>query len=373
MCYSRNPSLRLEGSNATTVAYFRTHPKRERMIDLRSDTVTRPSDAMREAARDADVGDDVYREDPSVNELERRAADVVGLEAALYVPSGTMGNQVAARTHTERGQEALLEQDSHVYKWELGGLAQHSDLQVRTVAGDDRGVVTPEQVRAGYVEADGHRAGTGLVCLENTHNRHGGAAIAPDAIAAAAGAAHELGVPVHLDGARLFNAAAAHDVPASEFTRSVDSVMFCLSKGLGAPVGSILAGDEAFVEEARRVRKLFGGGMRQAGLIAAPGLLALENRHRLDEDHENARALAEGLASIDGVSVDDPETNIVVVDTPVPEDEFLDACEASGVLGVPFGDHQVRFCTHWDVDREDVEEAVAAVADAAASLDRPTS
>jgi threonine aldolase len=330
------------------------------MLDLRSDTVTKPNDAMRDAARDADVGDDVYGEDPTVNELEARAADLVGMEAALYVPTGTMGNQIATRVHTERGQEVLVERESHVYKWELGGLAQHAALQVRTLDGGDRGVPTPEQVRDGYVEEDGHRPGTGLLTLENTHNSKGGVAITPEKIDAAAEAAHDLGVPVHLDGARVCNAAVAHDVPVSRLTESVESVMFCLSKGLGAPVGSMLAGSEDFIEHAHRTRKLFGGGMRQAGMIAGPGLLALDNVDRLETDHENARRLADGLSDADGLSVHSPETNIVLVDTEesgLTADEFVASCEEQGVLGTKFDDYVVRFCTHWDVDEGDVVDA----------------
>jgi len=336
------------------------------MIDLRSDTVTTPSDEMRRAARDADVGDDVYGEDPSVNELERRAAEIVGAEAALYVPTGTMGNQIAARVHTERGQEALVERESHVYQWELGGLAQHAQLQVRTLDGGDRGVPTPEQVREEYVEEDLHRAGTGLLNLENTHNAKGGVAIAPERIDAAAAAARDLDVPVHLDGARLFNAATHHDVPAERIVGSVDSVMFCLSKGLGAPVGSMLAGDEAFIENARRTRKLLGGGMRQAGLIAAPGIAALANRDRLSVDHENARELAAGLDAVPGLAASEPETNIVLVDTSgagLSAEEFLDVAERRDVLGTAFGDDTVRFCMHLDVAREDVEAAVRRIRD----------
>jgi len=337
------------------------------MIDLRSDTVTTPSDEMREAARDADVGDDVYGEDPSVNELEARAADLAGMEDALYVPTGTMGNQIAARVHTERGQEALVERKSHVFKYELGGFAQHSALQVRTLDGGDRGIPTPEQVRNGYVEEDVHRPGTGILTLENTHNSRGGVAIAPEQIDAAADAAHDLGVPVHLDGARVCNAAVARDVPVSRMTERVDSVMFCLSKGLGAPVGSMLAGSEAFVERARRTRKLFGGGMRQAGMVAAPGLLALDNVDRLADDHDNAAALAEELAGVEGLDVQPPETNIVLVNTEgtgLTADEFLDACEDAGVLGTQFDTHVARFCTHWDVDREDVATAAERVREA---------
>ena len=331
------------------------------MIDLRSDTVTRPDDAMREAARDAEVGDDVYGEDPTVNELQERAAGVLGKEAALFVPSGTMGNQVAARTHTERGQEAVCERESHVYKWELGGLAQHSQLQARPVEGDGRGVLAPGKIREAHVAADGHRPGTGLLTLENTHNSKGGTAIAPERIDAVADAAHDLGVPVHLDGARLFNAATALDVPASRITREVDTVMTCLSKGLGAPVGSMLAGPVEFIERARRVRKLMGGGMRQAGIIAAPGLRALENRHRLAEDHDNAERLAAALDHIPGLSAPTPETNIVVVGTDDPAEDVVAACESEGVGCVAFGEHRVRFCTHWDVDADDVDAAIERV------------
>jgi threonine aldolase len=331
------------------------------MIDLRSDTVTHPSAEMRAAAAEADVGDDVYGEDPTVNDLEARFAGIVGTDAALFVPTGTMGNQIAARVHTERGQEALVERESHVYKWELAGLAQHADLQVRTVDGGDRGVVPPGAIAEGYVEADGHRPGTGLVCLENTHNSKGGTAIAADRIDAACEAAHDRDVPVHLDGARLFNAAAALDVDAARLARAPDSVMCCLSKGLGAPVGSMLAGSEGFVTSARRVRKLLGGGMRQAGVVAAPGLVALSNRGRLEADHENARRLAAGLDGIEGLEAREPETNIVLVGTDSPAESFLEACEAAGVLGVPFGEHVVRFCTHLDVDREDIETAITRI------------
>ena len=331
------------------------------MIDLRSDTVTRPGDEMRAAASEADVGDDVYREDPTVNELEREGAAAVGTEAALYVPTGTMGNQVAARTHTDRGEELLCERESHVYKWEVGGLAQLSGLQPRTVDGGPRGTITPGDIREGFVEEDIHRPGTGLLCLENTHNSRGGVAIHPEKIDAAAEAAHELDVPVHIDGARVFNAAVAHDVDASRVVESADSVMFCLSKGLGAPIGSVLAGSEGFIERARRHRKLFGGGMRQAGIIAAPGLEALSNVDRLAEDHDNAERLAAGLDDIDGLAVGSPDTNIVLVETEPTAEAFLDRVADEGVRGTAFGEHVVRFCTHLDINREDVERAVESV------------
>jgi threonine aldolase len=334
------------------------------MIDLRSDTVTTPDATMREAARDAAVGDDVYGEDPTVTELEARAADVLGTEAALFVPSGTMGNQVAARTHTRRGQEVLCERDSHVYRWELGGLAQHAGLQTRPLDGDDRGVLTPEQVREGVVTADSHRPGTGLLVLENTHNAAGGTAIAPDRIAAAADVARERDVAVHLDGARLWNAAVAHDVSPARFTEAVDSVMCCLSKGLGAPVGSVLAGDEEYVADARRVRKLFGGGWRQAGLVAAPGLEALGNRDDLARDHRRAERLAAGLDEIPGLAASEPETNIVLIETERPAEAVVEACEAAGVGCVAFDDHLLRFTTHRDLADGAVDAAVDRVADA---------
>ncbi|SEW24554.1 threonine aldolase family protein [Natrinema salifodinae] len=330
------------------------------MIDLRSDTVTTPDDAMRQAAATADVGDDVYGEDPTVNELEARVADRLGTEAALYCPTGTMANQVAARVHTERGQEVLADRRSHVVKYELGGFAQHSALQVRMFDAD-RGVPSPERVGEGVVTEDLHRPGTGLLCLENTHNARGGLAIEPERIAAAAEAAHEHDVPVHLDGARLFNAATALDVPITDLTEPVDTVMVSLSKGLGAPVGSMLAGPEAFIERARRTRKLFGGGMRQAGLVAAPGLEALENVADLATDHENAQRLADGLAAVDGISVQAPETNIVLADvaeTGIETDTVVERLREREVLATAFGPTTIRFCTHRDVTRADVEEAV---------------
>ncbi|KAB1197482.1 MULTISPECIES: low specificity L-threonine aldolase [Haloferax] len=340
------------------------------MIDLRSDTVTLPSDEMREAARDAAVGDDVYGDDPTVNELEARAAELVGMEAALYVPSGTMGNQIAARVHTEPGQEALVDVQAHVYKWEVGGFAQLSGLQVRAFDAGESAVPTPDQIREHAREESLHVAGTGVVCLENTHNARGGVAIPKADIDAAAEAAHELGIPVHLDGARVFNACVALDEDPNAMVENVDTVMFCLSKGLGAPVGSMLAGPEEFIEEATRVRKQFGGGMRQAGIIAAPGLVALDNVDRLADDHENARVLAEGLDAVDGLSVPTPDTNIVVVDSEdagLTAEEFVDLCEGVDVLGGPFGEYHTRFTTNLDVSRADVEEAVERVAEAVQS------
>ena len=298
------------------------------MIDLRSDTVTKPDDAMREAARDAAVGDDVYGEDPTVNELQDRVADVLDTGAALLVPSGTMGNQVAVRTHTERGAELLCERESHIYRWELAGPAQHAGVQTRTVDGGERGVISP------------------------------------DRIAATADAADELGVRVHLDGARLFNAAVAHDVSAADYAEHVTTVMCCLSKGLGAPVGSMLAGPEPIIEEARHHRKLFGGGMRQAGIVAAPGLAALSNRGRLAEDHRRADRLAAGLDRVDGLAVEPPETNIVLVTTDRPAEQVLGRWRDGGVRASQFGEHTIRCCTHWDVTDDDVDGAIDAIRNA---------
>ncbi|MGM0448430.1 MAG: threonine aldolase family protein [Methanobacteriota archaeon] len=335
-------------------------------IDLRSDTVTAPSAEMREAAATAEVGDDVYRDDPTVNELERRAAEAVGTEAALYVPSGTMANQIAVHAHTEPGQEVLLERESHIYRWELAGAAKLSGVQTRTVDAGERCVPTPDAVREGLVDEDLHRPGTGLLSLENTHNYRGGIAVPVDRIAAAAEAARDADVPVHLDGARVFNAAVALGVDASEIVAPVDSVTFCLSKGLGAPVGSILAGDEDFIEDARRVRKLFGGGMRQAGIIAAPGLHALENVDRLTEDHANAERLAAGLDALDGVDAPAPDTNIVVAHTEsagIEAESLVAACKEAGVGCVEFAEHTTRFTTHLDVDEADVDAAVDRIAD----------
>ncbi len=319
---------------------------------------------MRQAAADAEVGDDVYRDDPTVNELEGRAAELVGMESALYVPSGTMGNQVAVRTHTERGQELLCDEQSHIYKWELGGIAQLSSLQARTVNAGDRGVPSPQQIESGHVTEDLHRPGTGLVTLENTHNSRGGIAVQKSDIDAAAETAHDFGVPVHLDGARVFNACVALDTEPEAMVEKVDSVMFCLSKGLGAPVGSILAGSEGFIEEARRTRKLFGGGMRQAGMIAAPGLLALDNIEALGTDHENATLLAEGLNAIPGLSASIPDTNIVMVDTHdagLTGEELSAACKDRDVAFHAVDEYQCRLCTHLDVDRQDVESAISRI------------
>lgn len=337
----------------------------QQVIDLRSDTVTTPSERMRDAARDATVGDDVYGEDPTVETLETRAAELLGMDAALFVPSGTMGNQIAVRVHTDRGQELLLDRESHIYRWELGGVAQHAQVQTRPIDAGHRCVPTPEQITDEVVSEDLHRPGTGLVALENTHNYRGGIAVPAEHIEVACDAAHNHDVPVHLDGARLFNATVALDTPAPELTEHVDSVITCLSKGLGAPVGSVLAGSEAFIADARRARKLFGGGMRQAGIVAAPGLAALDNVDRLADDHTNAGRLVDGLDAIDGLCVSEPETNIVVADSEpagITSKALVDACQQRGVRAGSFDEYTTRFCTHLDVDRSDIDVAVDRIA-----------
>ena len=331
------------------------------MIDFRSDTVTKPTETMRKAMYEAVVGDDVYRDDPTVNALEKEAAAMLGKEAALFVPSGHMGNQVAIMTHTGRGDEIILGDHCHIKTYEVGAAAVLSGVSFHTVK-EHEGMMDVRKVDHAVRGEDIHFPRSSLICIENAH---GSGRVAPlSYMESIRNIADQHGLMVHLDGARLFNAAVAHDVDVTTYTSTVDSVMFCLSKGLGAPVGSILAGSEAFVARARRNRKLFGGGMRQAGIIAAPGLAALDNVDRLADDHENARVLAERLADVDGLDLQEPETNIVLVDTEragLTAETFLDDCEDAGVLGTQFDTYVARFCTHWDVDREDVETAAERV------------
>lgn len=330
------------------------------MIDLRSDTVTKPTPDMRRAMAQAEVGDDVYGEDPTVNRLQEYAAELLGFEAALFVPSGTMGNQVAIAVHTRPGQEVIVEAQSHIYNVEMATMARFSGVQPRVLLGD-RGVFTAQQVEAAIRPNLYYLAHTGLVCLENTHNAAGGRIFPLSVTREILEVAHRHGIPVHLDGARIFNAAVALGVPAKELVRGFDSVMFCLSKGLGAPVGSMLCGSREFIQEARRVRKALGGGMRQAGVLAAAGLYALTHHiDRLAEDHENARILAEGLSQIPGLSVTPPETNIVLVEIvrgPTAA-ELAERLRRRGVLVAPAGAgteaRKLRLVTHLDVSRQDI-------------------
>ena len=330
-------------------------------IDLRSDTVTRPTAAMRAAMAAAEVGDDVYAEDPTVNLLEARAAEIFGREAAIFVPTGTMGNQIAIRLHTQHGQEVITESRAHVVDWEMAMSAAFSGVQLRTVFAD-RGIVTWQHIEQMCRKADFHRAGTGLITLENTHNMAGGTVTPLDICRDIWSCATEIRIPVHLDGARIFNAATALNIPVAELTSGFSSVMFCLSKGLCAPVGSMLVGSHGFIERARTVRKMLGGGMRQAGVLAAAGLIALEEMpRRLGEDHANARFLAESLADLPQVEIDltTVQTNIVIFTVrgypdPTP---ILDQLKQRGVIACTAADHQIRFVTHNDVDRAACEEA----------------
>lgn len=335
----------------------------EGLIDLRSDTVTKPSPAMRAAMAAAEVGDDVFGDDPTVNRLERRAAELMGKEAALFVPSGTMANLIALLTHTNPGDEVILGDQSHIFQYEVGGAARIAGLVTRTIDNDARGRLEPEAVARAIRPATIHSPGTRLVCLENTHNRCGGAALDADYLQLIGQVARERGVALHLDGARIFNAAAALRLPALRLAEPFDSVSFCLSKGLGCPVGSLLCGSTEFIERARRFRKLLGGGMRQAGVLAACGLYALDhNIDRLVFDHENARRLAVGLRTLGPFAVAEPETNIVILEVLRGSvTGWLAAFEREGVLAVAFGPRQIRMVTHLDIDRNAIDEALARI------------
>jgi len=328
------------------------------LIDLRSDTVTRPTEGMRRAMAAAPLGDDVFGEDPTINRLEEYVAELLGKEAAIYAPSGTMTNQIGVFVSTGRGDEILLHEGAHVFVYEAGAPALISGVQVRTLPGEG-GRISPETLRAAVRPENVHFPRSRLLCLENTHNTTGGRVYPLEDFAAVAAEARELGIKVHLDGARLFNAQAATGTPAREWCEHADTVSVCSSKGLGAPVGSLLAGDEETIGEARRARKAFGGGMRQAGVIAAGSLYAFEHHtERLAEDHERAKRLAEGLRDA-GYSVEPPETNIVLVEVG-EADRFLGALAREGVLATPMSASTVRFCTHLDIGDEEVEAAIEA-------------
>lgn len=328
----------------------------EGVIDLRSDTVTQPTEGMRRAMAEAPVGDDVFGEDPTVNRLEEYVAGLLGKEAALYAPSGTMTNQIGLLIGAGRGEEVLLHEGSHIFDYEGGAPAFIGGLQVRTLPGEG-GVIGPSTLRTAVRPENVHFARARLLCLENTHNMAGGRVFPLEAFAAVAAEARELGLGVHLDGARLFNAEAATGIPAAEWCAPADTVSVCSSKGLGAPVGSLLAGDEPVIREARRARKALGGGMRQAGVIAAASLYAFEHHAgRLREDHARARRLAAGLARA-GYDAETPETNIVLVGSEAPED-LLRALAREGVLATPVARGRVRFCTHLGVDDGDIDAAV---------------
>jgi threonine aldolase len=340
------------------------------VVDLRSDTLTLPTPEMREAMARAEVGDDVWGEDPTVQRLEAMAAARLGKEAAVFVASGTMGNLVSVVAHTQAGQEVILDIDSHIYNYEVAGGTVVGNVQMRPVK-TERGFLTPAQVEEAIRPSNIHIPVTGLVCLENTHNRHGGTCMAPEEISAVAKVAHAAGVPVHVDGARLFNAVVALKRDAREFVRDVDSVTFCLSKGLGAPLGSVVCGSADFVNRARRVRKMVGGGMRQAGVVAAAGVVALERMvDRLAEDHANARRLAEGLAALPGLEIDlaTVQTNIVIIRVnrgdraqSITATQALVAGGAARKVKIhATGPTSIRCVTHKDVDADDIRRALDA-------------
>ena len=330
------------------------------MIDLRSDTVTRPTEGMRRAMLEAPVGDDVFGEDPTVERLERYVADLLGKEASLYAPSGTMTNQIGVYVSTNRGEEVLLHEGSHIFVYEAGAPALLSGVQLRTLPGEN-GVLDPDTVRAAIRPEDVHFPRSRLLCLENTHNTSGGKVFSLEDFAAVAATAKEHGLKVHLDGARLFNAQAATGIPAREWCAHADTVSVCSSKGLGAPVGSLIAGDEETIREARRARKAFGGGMRQAGIIAAAALYAFENHvDRLAEDHARASALAAGLRDA-GYEAQRPETNLVLVAVEDPS-AFLQNLASEGVLATPGKPGYIRLCTHLDAGDEEIEAAIQAAA-----------
>jgi len=341
-------------------------------VDLRSDTVTRPTEAMRQAMYRADVGDDVFGEDPTVNALERRAAELVGKEAALFVPSGTMGNQVAVAVHTSPGHEVICEEHSHVVLYEMGMLARFSGCLARTVA-TSNGILDWPAIRSRVRAASDHFRGTGLITLENTHNYAGGRVYPMETLRTIRAESSAAGLPVHMDGARVFHAAAALRVELREIAANADSLTFCLSKGLGAPVGSLLTGSRDFIKEARLVRKALGGGMRQAGVLAAAGLVALEQSPaNIPAAHADAKFLANSLASLPGISVnpDDVETNIIFFDisgTGLTNAEFTGALRKAGVLALGLAPGRIRIVTHQDVDRTCCERAVEVIAEVCAA------
>ncbi len=332
-------------------------------IDLRSDTVTLPTPAMYEAMARAELGDDVLDDDPTVRRLEERAARLLGKEAALLTASGTMSNLVALLAHCQRGDEVVLGSEAHILHYEVGGAYALGGLGLRPVPNDAQGRLDLEALHRAIRADNIHYPRTGLVCLENTHNRCGGTVLTEEDTEAVAAVAREHRLPVHLDGARIFNAAVALGVPAERLARPVDSVCFSLSKGLSCPIGSVLCGSAEFVQRARRYRKMVGGGMRQAGIIAAAGLVALDSMiDRLAEDHENARLLAEGLASLPGVALSPPpQTNIVYFRVAGWSPQaFVRACAEAGVLCLTEGE-RVRMVTHRHITRQLVEEAVERV------------
>jgi threonine aldolase len=330
------------------------------MIDLRSDTVTRPTDEMRRAMFEAEVGDDVFSGDPTVLRLQEKAAAMLGKEAALFVPSGTMGNEIAIKAHTKPGDAILVDDECHIVHYELGGPAMLSGVMTVMVQCRN-GRMEPDEVKALIHPADDHAPGTSLLCIENTHNRAGGVISNPAQMKALADVAHEGGLKVHVDGARIFNAAVALGVPVTALVEHADSVMFCLSKGLSCPIGSLLVGTHEFITRSWRIRKLFGGGMRQVGIIASAGLVALDTMiDRLAEDHRRARALAEAITEIPGLSVEleKVQTNMVYVTTKIPAPELQYRLTTNNIQTIALDPHRLRLVTHKDINDEDIYKAI---------------
>lgn len=339
---------------------------KKEFVDLRSDTVTLPTEEMLEAIRHAPLGDDVFGEDQTVNRLEQLAAEKMGKEAALLVTSGTQANLVSLLSNTKRGDLVILEAESHIFWYEVGGVSMIAGLQPWTVP-SKMGAMAPEDLEAAIRPKNIHFAEPAVVCIENTHNRHGGTIVHPEQIKAISEVAHSHGLKLYMDGARIFNAAVGLDVDVKKFTEHVDSLMFCLSKGLCCPVGSVVVGTSEFIEAARKFRKVLGGGMRQAGIIAAPGIVALETMiDRLDEDHCNARILAQGISKVNGIHVDlsRVQTNIVCFDIcglGVSSELFVAKLKEHGTLALTMGNDTVRVVTHHGITKQHVKTAIEVI------------
>lgn len=333
-----------------------------KIIDLRSDTVTRPTPGMIHAMIHSPLGDDVLGDDPTVNKLETETAKLLGKQAAVFVPSGTMGNQLAVMTHTRPGDEVILDYESHIFRYEVAGSAVMSGVQFNALTGPG-GIMSAEQIQNAIRPEDIHQPATTLVCLENTHNRAGGTVYPVDEIKKISAICKKKGIKMHLDGARLWNASVASGTPIREYARHFDSIMVCFSKGMGCPVGSVLAGDKSFIEKARRHRKMLGGGMRQAGLLAGAGLYALRhNIKRMAEDHRRARILAKSISQAEKIDINLPsvQTNIVIFDvkrTGLNSEQALAKLAKKGLWVVPFGKTKLRAVTHLDVSDDDVDKA----------------
>src|SRR2546426_9301453 len=336
------------------------------IIDLRSDTVTKPSAEMRRAMAEAEVGDDVFIEDPTINKLQDRAAEIFGREAGLFVPSGSMGNLTCILEQARQGQEVICEESGHIYNYEMASMSAIAGVLPRLVAGED-GILTWQGISKAIRPKIYYRPQTALIALENTHNMAGGTVYPTNVAEEICDRAHEAGIRVHLDGARIFNAATYLGEKVADMTRRFDSVQFCLSKGLGAPVGSMIVGTREFIERCRSIRKMLGGGMRQAGVLAAAGMIALEKGPmRLQIDHDNAKFLATQLAAIPGITLNPGkvQTNIIILDlkrSGWSSSDFLQALSKRDVLAVPVDSERVRMVTHLDVDRNDVDKAAGAV------------